>query len=141
MKNIKYDGLGFPVLLIGVQTETIHGEELPILNHADLEQKVFTALLWSDHKFSGAELSFVRGFMRKTQANLANSIGLKSHSMISQWEAKGLEPTGMDPATENAVRTLMANHIGQLQQYIVKSLEVIGGNLTNSSPLEINIAA
>ncbi len=141
MKAYVYEGLGFPVMLIGVHTEVIHGEELPILNHADLELRVFEALLWSNHRLSGAELLFVRGFMRKTQAVLASDIGLKSHSMISQWEGKNLAATGMDAATENAVRMLMANHIGQLTGYAMKrSLEVMRGNLIEPVPVEVNVA-
>jgi DNA-binding transcriptional regulator YiaG len=141
MKKIVYEGLGFPVLLIGAHTEMIHGEELPIINHADLELRVFHALLWSTHKLTGAELSFVRGYMRKTQADLAKDIGLRSHSMISQWEAKGLASTGMDPATENGIRTLLANHIGLLQQYALRSLEILKGNFQELSPIEVNLEA
>jgi DNA-binding transcriptional regulator YiaG len=141
MKSFIYQGLGFPVMLIGVHTEVIHGEELPILNHADLEKRIFEALLWSTHRLSGAELLFVRGFMRKTQSTMAADIGLKSHSMISQWESKNLEATGMDPSMENAVRMLMANHIGQLSGYAVgRSLEVIRGNLVEPAPVEVNVA-
>ncbi len=111
----------------------------PILNHAALELGVFHALLWSTHKLTGAELSFVRGYMRKTQGELAKDIGLKSHSMISQWEAKGLATTGMDPATENGVRTLLANHIGLLPQYALRSLYVLKGNFKKLSPIEVNL--
>ncbi|MDQ3232004.1 MAG: hypothetical protein M3Q07_09310 [Pseudobdellovibrionaceae bacterium] len=141
MKNMVYEGLGFPVMLQGVRTEVIHGEELPILDHADLERRVFEALLWSPHRLSGAELLFARGFMRKTQASLASAIGLKTHSMISQWENRNHEATGMDPTMENAIRMLMADHVGQLQSYALKiSLEVIRGNLADPRPVEINVA-
>jgi hypothetical protein len=141
MKTMVYEGLGFPVLLVGVQTETLHGEELPILNHANLERLVFEALLWSPHRLTSSELSFARGYMRKTQANLASAIGLKTHSMISQWENKGQEATGMDTATENAVRTLMANHIGELTRYAPRSLDVLSGKFQAQAPVKINLVA
>lgn len=141
MKSWIYEGLGFPVLLLGVHTEVIHGEELPILNHADLERRVFDALLWSKHRLTGAELCFARGYMRKTQANLAAAIGLKTHSMISQWENKNQNPAGMDTATEHAIRTLMAHHIGELGRYGLKSLDVLSGKFQAQAPVEVNLVA
>ncbi|RYZ87570.1 MAG: hypothetical protein EOP04_11400 [Proteobacteria bacterium] len=141
MKSLFYYGLGFPVFLKDVETEVIRSEELPIVDHNELERRVFSALLRSDHQLTGAEFSFARGFMRKTQKALASSIGLKTHSMISTWEAKGNASTGMDPAQEHAVRTVMAHYVNELNSYLPTSLAILRGEFSPESKLEVSYKA
>lgn len=141
MKSILYFGLGFPVFLKDVETQVIRGEELPVVDHNELERRVFTALLMSDHQLTGAELLFARGYMRKTQKALSSSIGLKTHTMISLWETKGDAPAGMDSAQEHAVRTVMAHHANELIAYASASLTVLKGELSPESRLEVSCKA
>lgn len=141
MKSIFYYGLGFPIFLKDVETQIIRDEELPIVDHNELERRVFFALLTSDHQFTGAEFSFARGFMRKTQKALASSIGLKTHSMISTWESKGNAPTGMDPAQEHAVRTVMAHYINELNAYLSTSMTILRGEFSPKSDLKVSFKA
>lgn len=141
MKSLFYYGLGFSVFLKEVETEVIRGEELPIVDHNELERRVFSALLMSDHQLTGTEFSFARGFMRKTQKALASSIGLKTHSMISTWEAKANAPTGMDPAQEHAVRTVMAHYVNELNVYVSSSMSILRGEFAPGSKIEINCNA
>lgn len=139
MKSIFYEGLGFPVFLRDVQTENIRGEELPIIDHNELERRVFSALLMSTHQLTGAELLFARGFMRKTQKSFSSSIGLKTHSMVSTWENKGNAPTGMDPAHEHAVRTVMASYVNEAKSYEVNSLSILSGQFKPESRIEVSL--
>lgn len=46
MKKLKYNGLGFPINLIGIKTRKFRGEILPDINHRELEDKAFKILLW-----------------------------------------------------------------------------------------------
>ena len=44
-----------------------------------------------------------------TQVEFARKVGLANHSRVSQWEKKGLKPTGMEFMSELSVRLLMAS--------------------------------
>lgn len=111
MKKIRYHGLGFSIDLEGVKTREFRGENLPDINHRELEDQVFETLLWLPAHFSGAHLSFVRGYMRLSQKKFATILGLKTHTTISGWESKDTKATGMPVATEVVIRLLMAEFI------------------------------
>ena len=88
MKKTRYNGLGFPIDLTGVKTREFRGEILPDINHRELEDQVFKTLLWLPAHFSGAHLSFVRGYMGLSQKEFATILGLKTHATISGWEVQ-----------------------------------------------------
>jgi DNA-binding transcriptional regulator YiaG len=111
MKEIIYKGLGFPVILKGVKTKDFRGEILPDINHRELEDRVFKSLLFTKTKISGAQLAFIRGYMKISQHDFSSLLGLKSHATISGWESKELEATGMPLAAEVVIRMLMADYI------------------------------
>lgn len=111
MKKTRYNGLGFPIDLTGVKTREFRGEILPDINHRELEDQVFKTLLWLPAHFSGAHLSFVRGYMGLSQKEFATILGLKTHATISGWECKGNKATGMQGAIEVVIRLLMAEFI------------------------------
>lgn len=112
MKKIIYHGLGFPIVLKGAKTFEFRGEILPKVNHRELEDEVFKALLWYPAHFSGGHLSFVRGYMKLSQKKLASILGLNTHATISGWESKGDHATNMPTTTEVVIRLLMAEFIG-----------------------------
>lgn len=111
MKKMRYKGLGFPIDLIGVKTLKFRGEILPDINHRELEDQVFNILLWHHALFSGAQLSFIRGYMGLSQKEFATLLGLKTHSTISGWESKENKATGMPRTTELVIRLFMAEFI------------------------------
>ena len=111
MKKIKYYGLGFSIVLKGVKTREFRGEILPDINHRELEDRAFKTLLWLPSHFSGAHISFIRGYMGLSQKEFATILGLKTHTTISAWEAKGDKASGMPATTEVVIRLLMAEFI------------------------------
>lgn len=111
MKKTRYNGLGFPIDLIGVKTRKFRGEILPDINHRELEDRVFKILLWLPAHFSGAQLSFIRGYMGLSQKEFATILRLKTHATISGWEGKENKDTGMQGTTEVVIRLLMAEFI------------------------------
>ena len=113
MKKIRYNGLGFPIDLKGVRTRNFRGEILPDINHRELEDLVFKTLLWLPSHFSGAHLSFVRGYMGLSQKEFATLLGLKTHATVSGWERKEGKTTGMQGTTEVIIRFFMAEFIGE----------------------------
>jgi DNA-binding transcriptional regulator YiaG len=78
-----------------------------------LENLVFKTLLWLPAHFSGAHLSFVRGYMGLFQKEFATILGLKTHATISAWELKKNKAIGMLRTTEVVIRLLMAEFIGE----------------------------
>lgn len=113
MKKIRYDGLGFPIDLVGVKTRKFRGEVLPDINHREFEDQVFKALLWFPAHFSGAQLAFIRGYMGLSQKEFATTLGLKAHATISGWEGKENKATGMPITTEVIIRLIMSEFINE----------------------------
>ncbi|MBS0655149.1 MAG: hypothetical protein JSR46_05190 [Verrucomicrobia bacterium] len=112
MKKLIYNGLGFPIVLRGVQTFEFRGEVLPKINHREFEDMVFKALLRYPARFSGAHLSFVRGYMQLSQKKFASMLGLSTHATVSGWEGKKHLATGMPVTAEVVIRLIMADFIG-----------------------------
>ncbi len=111
MKDFIYNGLGFPIHLKGIKTREFRGEILPDINHRKLEDAAFKLLLWNPFHFSGAHLTFVRGYMGLSQKAFATALGLSTHATISGWEKKKDEATGMPGTAELVIRLLMADFI------------------------------
>lgn len=111
MREIIYNGLGFPIRLKCKKIREFRGEILPEINHRELEDAVFKRVLWMPAHFSGTHLAFIRGYMGLSQKAFATLLGLKTHATVSAWEAKREAATGMPPATEVIIRLLMADFI------------------------------
>jgi DNA-binding transcriptional regulator YiaG len=107
-QKITYEGLGFPVVLVGFKTKKIRGEILPKINFKDLQAMAFSALISKTGRLTGSELLFVRSYLGLTQLQFAKQVGLANHSRVSQWEKKGLKATGMDYPGELVIRLIMA---------------------------------
>jgi DNA-binding transcriptional regulator YiaG len=114
MKKLIYNGLGFPIILKGVKTFQFRGEVLPKINHRAFEDMIFKALLRYPAHFSGAHLSFVRGYMKLSQKKFASMLGLSTHATISAWEGKKKHATGMPATTEVVIRLIMADFVGNV---------------------------
>ena len=118
-KGLRYDGLGFPVLLRNVEVRLVMGEEQPVINHLELEAKAFETLMLSTNRLTGAQLCFVRGHMKKTQREFAKMLGLSGHGRVSQWESQKNAAAIKNPAQELIVRMYMAQHINQIDHIAV----------------------
>ena len=109
MKNkILWEGLGFPIQLIGFKTKTINGESVPDLNMKIIQETAFRGLIAKSGRFTGCELKFIRTYLHLTQIEFAKAINASDRSSISQWENKLDSITGMDINTEIMIRLFMA---------------------------------
>ena len=106
-----YEGLGFPVVLIGFDTRVVRGVKVPDINLDQLQKVAFEGLIVNPARFSGAEVAFIRSYMGYTQVEFAKLLNLANHSIVSIWEKKGLKGTGMDFNTETLLRLNMARTI------------------------------
>ena len=97
----------------------------------------FELLLWAKAKLSGAQLAFVRTYMGLSQDKFAKALGLKNHGRVSQWEKMNEEATGMNSATELAVRMVMANYLGKVEEFSVGFETVLSGSLSEPIPPKV----
>ena len=88
-------------------------------------------------RLTGAEVVFIRKHLGLRQADLAQVLNMANHSVVSQWEGREDEPTGMDYNTEVLLRLWMAGRSGQADRL----LELLESKLKNleqrGKPLEV----
>ena len=103
-----WEGLGFPLLLVGFPTKTIAGEDFPDINMNEIQEKAFLLLITKKGRFTGSELKFIRSYLHLTQQEFSRAINAADRSSVSQWEQKKDDGTGMDLNTEIMIRLFMA---------------------------------
>ena len=103
-KEIVYEALGFPVIIVNPRYVRFEGKKVLDINHEELQSHVFRALIDKPARLTGAEVKFMRLYMELTQEALAQKLFLTTPSTISKWEAKELAFTGMDRQIEALLR-------------------------------------
>lgn len=114
-KNIvPYDELGFRIYLINPEMYKLpDGTLVPSPNMKLLQDNVFKLLLEKRSRFTGNEVHFIRKHMYMTQKQFAEWLNLSNHSIVSQWEAKDDQLTGMDYNTEVLMRLQMEAYLSK----------------------------
>lgn len=138
-ENFIYHGLGFPVIIQGVETYTVRGETLPKVNHNRLNAAVFEALLISKSRLTGNQLNFIRGHMNLSQMEFAKRLGFESHATVSAWLKRGNDGSGMSTTTELAIRMLMAHYVNKFDDINQNALMILSE--IEDPRVEIEIAA
>jgi len=128
-----YTALGFPVILLGFPVKKVRGVEVPDVNLNKLQQLAFEALISKPVTLTGAEVRFIRSYLRLNQTDFAKILNQSSHSIVSQWEKKGLNATGMDYNTEIVLRLHMAKTMSR------KELTERAEGLLEESPIEFKV--
>ncbi len=141
MANLLFMELGFPILLIDPPMITVRGQQVPEVNMHELQELVFHMLIVKPSRFTGAEVRFIRKYLRLRQADLAQVLNMANHSVVSQWESREDEPTGMEYNTEVLLRVWMAAKIGENDQ-LVELLEARLKNLAprSAQPMEVPLS-
>lgn len=101
-----FEGFGFPIVLHNVIVTSFNGEDFPEINYNELRLQTIRALILSSKALKGAQLQFLRKFLKKSLRDIAEDLGV-SHAQIKIWEDKSLEFTGL---TQNQERKLK-NHV------------------------------
>lgn len=144
MQNVVFRELGFPVVLVGTPTVELRGERVPDVNLKDLQEQVFRFLVTKRSRLTGAEVRFIRKYRRLRQADLAAILNMATHSVVSQWEGRQDEPTGMEYNTEVVLRLWMASEIGlrdQLADLLMGDLKDLALNTDEPVSIEVPRAA
>ena len=116
MANVVFEELGFPILLIDPPMVTVRGQELPDVNLRELQATVFKLLIARPARLTGAEVRFIRKYLRLRQVDLAEALNMANHTVVSQWESRGDDPAGMEYNTEVVLRLWMATRAGYKEQ-------------------------
>jgi len=112
MSNVLFLELGFPVLLVNARMVKVQGQRVPDVNLRHLQKAAFSSLVKKPGRLSGSEVRFIRKYLRMRQTDLAKVLNMANHSVVSQWESRGDEPSGMDYNTEVVLRIWMAARAG-----------------------------
>lgn len=138
MANVIYNELGFPILLMNPPMVTVRGHQVPDVNLRELQEAVFRLLVFKPARLNGAEVRFIRKHLRLRQADLAQVLNMANHTVVSQWEARGDKPSGMEYNTEVVLRLWMATKAGigeQLPELLESGLKRLAPR--QESPLEV----
>lgn len=141
-KKMEYTALGFPIILLGFPVKTVRGVEVPDVNLNKLQQTAFEVLISKPVTLSGAEVRFIRSYLRMNQTDFAKLLNQSGHSIVSQWEGKGLKATGMEPNTEIVLRLHMAKTLSR--KGLMEKTEGLLGELrirVVAKPVPIELAA
>lgn len=140
MNKIVFKELGFPVVLVDPEMIEVRGERLPNVNMKALQETVFRLLIAKPARLTGAELRFIRKHHRMRQADLARVLNMANHSVVSQWESREDDLTGMEYNTEVVLRLWMAAKAGladQLLSLLESKLKNLGP--TVGGPVEVEL--
>ena len=141
MAKVTFMELGFPIVLVDPPMKDVCGERVPDVNMRDLQAAVFQLLIIKSARLTGAEVRFVRKYLRLRQVDLAGVLNMANHSVVSQWESREDDPAGMDYNTEVLLRGWMAVRAGQkerladLLEHQLKALKPRA-----ESPLEVRVS-
>ena len=130
MPNVLFMELGFPILLVNPRMVEVRGQQVPDVNLQELQEVVFQQLVVSPVRLTGAEVRFIRKYLRLRQADLAQVLNMANHSVVSQWESRGEDFTGMEYNTEVLLRVWMAAKVGLAD----RPLELLEDRLKGLSP-------
>lgn len=106
-KTVKFNGFGFPVILVNAPMKIEQGEEIPDVNFNRIQDSLFQALLLKPSRLSGAEVKFLRHYLELTQDAFSKTVKVE-RSLVSKWETKDLKATGMSPHIEIFLRLKLA---------------------------------
>lgn len=117
VENYTDYGFGFPVVIDSVEMDEFEGEEVPLINLNELEDRVIRAMPDRTVRLTGNEVRFVRLHFGLTLTAFGKLLCV-SHAAVKQWEMKYTEPTGMEWAKEKNLRQFIMQRIGCSDQEV-----------------------
>ena len=130
MARVMFEELGFPIVLVNPPMIRVRGVRVPDVNMRDLQVAVSRQLVTKPARLTGAEVRFIRKHYRLRQADLARVLNMANHSVVSQWEGREDEPSGMEYNTEVVLRVWMVAREGIADGL----LDLLDGRLKDLAP-------
>ena len=139
MKTYQTYALGFPITIVNPKFKTVKGIEILDLDFNALSKIAFRAILKKPNRLTGGEIKFIRNFLKMTQCEFAEEMGLRGHSQVSRWEKFPNKPTKMEPQQEYIIR-LKASRIHKMRitNEMIDIFDLIRKSNSYGEPLKIN---
>lgn len=106
-ETFTYEGLGFPVNLIGVPMRRILGEWVLDMNMSKFQLFIFNELIYKSSRLTGKEMKFMRKFLEISTTELGEKLGV-THVAILKWEK---ETTQISPSQEIYLRMVFLENL------------------------------
>ena len=139
-----YTALGFPIIIINPKYTQFRGEKILDVNPKKLMREAFKAVLKKKARLSGAEIKFLRTYLKLTQQEFADLVEIDRTS-VTKWEAKKHSFTGMDHHTEAYLRACCASRFGLTSSFseesITQSVKTIRATDEIGEPISIRAPA
>lgn len=103
IKELKYDGCGFPLILKNVPAEKIRGQIEPIINYKALGARVVASLSLKMTPLTGNQVKFIRLYFDLSLRDFASLYGL-THAAVKKWENYENDFANISPAIEKTIR-------------------------------------
>ncbi len=138
--KFKYEGLGFPIKLIGVSMKNMCGEWVIDIDMMELQLVVLRYLAYKPTRLTKYELRFIRKFLVLTTSDFGKLFGV-THAAVLQWENGKRRLT---PSTEFCIRLRILSHLHAKDKefrnlYNTVSLEKLSqGESKKIVPIEID---
>jgi len=101
--RFRYQGFGFPVILVDVPMVRVRGAWTPDVNYNRLSSRLLEVLARKPARLTGNEIRFIRHSLEMTLAQFATRFGI-THPAVIKWEKTGNRPTMMTWALEKDIR-------------------------------------
>jgi DNA-binding transcriptional regulator YiaG len=138
---VPFDELGFRVFLIDPPFVTMpDGTRAPCPNMKKLQEAAFVGLVGKHSRLTGNEVRFLRKYLKKTQVEFAKWLNMANHSVISQWENREDDLSGMDYNTEVLLRLQAMAFISHRKSISVEAIDQMRGLSTKKETLELSAA-
>lgn len=142
-KTIEFNHLGFPIVIVNCPHLEIEGELIPDINYKALERALFEVIPHKPSQLNGAEIKFIRTYLKMTQLEFGNWLDdKKDASTITKWESKDLESTQMDSSMERSLRLQLIGYtLDQKRRKTLSRqlLKEISNSLSSKAAVEIKI--
>lgn len=111
MKNLCYEGLGFPVQLKNVELFEIDGEWHPKIDVKKVADAAIEAIAYQENKLTGNQVRFIRSYFSMPLRKFGEEVVHESHTAVDKWEKSDNQVTSMNDNTEYVLRLYIIEKI------------------------------
>ena len=106
VKQLVYEGLGFPVILVNVLLVKKRDIWTPAIDYNKFQKAVLLALSHKPFLLTGDEVHFIRTYFEVTVEDFGKQLGLSDVAILN-WEKTRSKPAKINPTTELCLRLLI----------------------------------
>jgi len=123
-KEIIYEGLGFPIVLINVSMVELRGIWTPNIDLNVLQKVVLLSLAHYPADLTGNQIHFIRTWLSLTQSDFGKLFGV-THPAIVKWEKTGNTVSKMNLSTQRDLRLYLLDQLLVRDEDFRKAYKII----------------